>query len=140
MGETNVREAKVQVARNLLEWVNTLPGRPEEVTTSEIERLFTPDATMVLNGQSVCHGIDGMLLHTKDLQAKAKHWNFKLPFERTVVEGDQVVAYYWCEVIGMDGRERRVLDMCIYTLRDGKIAGILENVVYERELNLATFD
>jgi len=127
------REEAIRTVYRLYDWLNGLSGTDTEITLGDIEQLFAPDAPMTLNNQRICHDHATHLKHARDLQANMATWRFNTPFERVVVEEDQVVGYYTADFVRRDGRVGRMYDLSIFTVRDGKIAGILENVFFEGE-------
>ena len=128
---SNERAATVQAVHNLFIWLNEMSASGGEIKLADVQRIFTADTTMTLNNRFICRGHEGQLQHSRDLMKKTKFLRFNLPFEQTIVEGDSVVGYYTCDFVSRDGVTGRVYDMCIWTVRDGKIASILENVVFE---------
>lgn len=134
------REEKVAAVERLLTAMNTIAETGRPMTLTQIESLFTEDCRMVLNGQPACQGHAGLLAHSHDIQNKLRHWHFNLPFNRTVVEGEDVFVYYSCDTLAADGSRGRVYDMCIYAVRDGRIRDVCEVVhVAGHQLSLNSF-
>lgn len=127
------RQRAVQAVHNLYVWLNQLSGTERRMTLADMERLFAEQAPMVVNNRPICRDRAGHLLHGQDLLTNMRSWHFNLPFERTIVEGNQVVGYFTVDFIAKDGSAGRIHDICIFTVQDGKIAGILENVVFDRQ-------
>lgn len=125
------RESVLQSVHNLFIWFNAISGTDKEVTMEDVARLYTEDATMVFNNRLICKGIEGNYLHCLDLKNQLKSWKFSVPFNITVVEGNTVAGYYTNEFTTLDGKRGTAYDMCIWTVRDGKIASITEVVVHE---------
>lgn len=122
------RAEKLAVVEKLLTTMNTICVTGIAMTSEQAADLFAEDCRMELNGQLLCEGRHNLMLHGRDIQAKLKTWHFNLPFERTVVEGEDVFVYYTCDTVAHDGTQGRVHDMCIYSVRDGRISGICEVV------------
>jgi ketosteroid isomerase-like protein len=125
------RDQTVQAVHNLFIWLNGFSGTDKAMTLTDIERLFAPDAPMTLNGRHICSSRQDHLRHGQDLQAKMKSWRFNVPFERTLVEGNTVVGYYTVDFVSREGVKSRAYDLCIWTVEHGKIASVLENVIFE---------
>lgn len=135
------REEKLDAVYRLFRWLNRVAETGEEMKIEEIKSIFTEPAPMTLNGESICHDHATHFQHALDLQSQMAKWRFNIPFEREIVEGDQVVGYYTVDYEDKAGRKGRMLDLCIFTVRDGKIAGILENVHFEgQDLDIESFD
>lgn len=135
------RAAAIQAVHNLFIWLNEMSATQGKMTLADIERLYTPDATMTLNNRFICSGHEGHLLHSQDLQNKMEWFRFNLPFERTIVDGDTVVGYYTCDFLSKEGVRGRAYDLCIWTLKDARISSILENVIFEgQEISVAVYD
>lgn len=130
MTDTDRSEA-VHAVEKLLAAMNRVCDTGVDLTMADIEDMFTADCAMTVNGGFICKGHEGLLLHSRDISAKLQSWHFNLPFERTVVEGGEVFTYYTCDVIAHDGSPGKVFDMCIYSVRDGRISGICEVVHFE---------
>jgi hypothetical protein len=122
------REEKVAAVERLLTAMNAIAETGVPMTAAQIESLFTEDCRMVLNGQPICEGHAGLLAHALDIQNKLRHWRFNLPFDRILVEGEDVFVYYTCEMLARDDSRGRVYDMCIYAVRDGRIRDVCEVV------------
>lgn len=134
------REEKVAAVERLLTAMNAIAETGVPMTAAQIESLFTEDCRMVLNGQTICEGHAGLLAHARDIQNKLRHWRFNLPFDRTVVEGEDVFVYYSCDTQAHDGSRGRVHDMCIYAVRDGRIRDVCEVVHFAgHEISLDSF-
>jgi len=135
------REEKLETVYRLFNWLNRVAETGEEMKIAEIEAIFAPEAPMYLNGQMICHDHATHFQHALDLQSQMARWRFNIPFEREIVEGDQVVGYYTVDYEDKSGKTGRMLDLCIFTVREGKIAGILENVHFKGQgLDIESFD
>ena len=130
MTDANRNDALNAVAK-LLTAMNEVCETGVGLTIADIEEMFTADCEMTVNGTFICKGHEGLLLHSRDIGDKLQTWHFNLPFERTVVEGGEVFVYYTCDVTGHDGSPGKVFDMCIYSVRNGKISGVCEVVHFE---------
>lgn len=138
--DAGTRRQAVQTVYNLFDWLNGYSGKDAEMTLADMQRLFTPDAVMTLNGRAICQGLEGHLMHSRDLQNKMKSWRFNTPFEKVVVEGDTVVGYYTVDFVAKDGTRARAYDMCFWTVKDGKIASTLENVIFAgKDLDIESY-
>ena len=134
------RAEKISVVEKLLTTMNEICETGVPMTAEQGGELFTDDCRMVLNGQLLCEGRHNLVLHGQDIQKKLKKWRFNLPFERSVVEGGEVFVYYTCDTIAHDGTQGRVYDMCIYSIRDGRICNICEVVHFEgHQVDLESF-
>lgn len=125
------RESVLQSVHNLFIWINGISDTGGEVIMEDISRLYTEDATMTYNNRFICEGLEGNMLHCRDIKNQLKRWKFSVPFNITVVEGDTVAGYYTCDYEKLDGSTGRAYDMCIWTVRDGKISSITENVIFD---------
>ncbi len=135
------RDEKLAAVYRLFTWANQMDETGEDPKIEDIQKIFAPIAPMTLNGQPICHDHNSHLEHSRDLKKLMSRWKFNMPFERAVVEGDQVVGYYTVDYEDHQGRKGRMLDMCIFTVTDGKISGILENVIFEGQgIDIKSFD
>jgi hypothetical protein len=119
------------VISRTMEWFNSLSEAGAVVTRADVERRFTPDASMVANNQPKCQGIDGHYKHFCEIRTKLKSWRVLLPFKVVVSEADRVAAYYQIEFVTADGSRGVIHDMAFWTVRDGKIANMTELVHFE---------
>ncbi|MGD9711635.1 MAG: hypothetical protein AB7V46_06150 [Thermomicrobiales bacterium] len=134
------RAEKLAVVEKLLETMNAICETGVPMTPEQGEALFTDDCRMTLNGQLLCQGRHNLVLHGRDIQKKLKKWHFNMPFERTVVEGEDVFVYYTCDTLAHDGAQGRVYDMCIYSVRGGRIRDICEVVHFGgHQIDLESF-
>ncbi|MBP7338913.1 nuclear transport factor 2 family protein [Niveispirillum sp.] len=135
------RDEKLETVYRLFRWANHVGETGAEMRLEDIEGIFAAHAPMILNGRPICHDHASHFRHAQDLRAQMATWRFNIPFERTVVEGDQVVGYYTVDFTDHAGARGRFYDLCIFTVRDDRIAGILETVHFEGEaLDIASFD
>lgn len=125
------REEKVQTVHNLFIWLNRMSETKGPITIEDVAKVYTDDTVMTLNNRFICRGLEGQRQHSQDLIDKTQWFRFNLPFDKTIVEGDTVVGYYTCDFVSKEGVTGCVYDMCIWELKDGRIASILENVVFE---------
>lgn len=134
------RSASVGVVEALLQCMNAISSDGIPFTMDTVKSLFTADCKMTLNGAVLCQGHEGLLLHANDITAKLHSWRFNMPFQRTVVEPGEVVTYYTCDTVGLDGATGRAYDMAIYSLRDNRISGICEVVHFSgHDVSLDSF-
>lgn len=139
--KTVTREEKVAAVYRLFNWLNRIAETGEPVKIDQIREIFTPAAPMTLNGRPICNDHATHFQHARDLHAQMAKWRFNIPFEREIVEGDQVVGYYTVDYEDKNGKKGRMLDLCIFTVTDGKISGIIENVHFEgQDLDIESFD
>ena len=124
------RDQKIGLIYAFFDWLNGLSGSDRPISISDIERFFTSDAVLTLNGERICQGWEGQLAHGRDLQEKMRSWRFHAPFQEVVVEDDRVVGYYSCDFLTKEGVPITAYDMCLWKLRDGRIAEILETVFF----------
>ena len=135
------REDKIETVYRLFRWLNRVNETGEEMQLSEIEAIFTPYAPMKLNGRMICHDHATHFQHALDLKSQMANWHFNIPFERVVVEGNQVVGYYTVNFEGKDGKKNCMYDYCFFTVEDGKISSIFETVYFEgKDLDIESFD
>lgn len=135
------REEKLETVYRLFRWLNQVAETGEEMKIEKTRSIFTPKAPMILDGRLVCYDHDTHFQHALDLKNQMATWRFNIPFEREIVEGDQVVGYYTVDYETKEGQKGRMLDLAIFTLKDGKIAGILENVHFEgQSLDIESFE
>ena len=122
------RKSKVLAVERLMKTLNTISDTGKSMTMEQIKTLFTSDCHMTFNGEAMCEGYDGLLAHSLDIEKKLKTVHFNLPFLKTVVEGENVLTYYTCDTVGHDDTKGTVWDMCIYSVREGKISAVCEVV------------
>lgn len=135
------RKEKLDAVYRLFSWLNDVGRTGEKMKIEKIQSIFTQEAPMVLNGKKICHDHATHFQHALDLQSQMAKWHFNIPFEREIVEGDQVVGYYTVDYEDKQGRKGCMLDICIFTVKNGKIAGILENVIFEgQDLEIESFE
>lgn len=106
------------------------------MTLADLERLFTTDSTMVVNGVEIGSSLPARLARTKEMLSFLKSWRFHTPFERIIVEGNVVAAYYMIDIETIGGEKSRAYDMAFWTLRDRKVAATIENVVFENSTGI----
>lgn len=135
------RDEKLAAVYRLFEWANRVGETGEDMKFEHIQQIFAPVAPMTLNGTPICHDYETHFQHALNLKENMTKWRFNIPFEREIVEGNQVVGYYTVDYEDKEGKPGRMLDMCIFTVEDGKIAGILENVIFEgQQIEIESFD
>ncbi|KQX23430.1 MULTISPECIES: nuclear transport factor 2 family protein [unclassified Sphingomonas] len=134
------REQKLEAVYRLFRWLNRVGSTGEDMTLAHIAAIFTPRAPMYLNGDIICHDHATHLQHALDLRAQMAKWRFNIPFERVVVEGDNVVGYYTVDFEDKTGKKNRMYDFCFFTVEDDRISSILETVYFsEQPLDIKSF-
>ncbi|MEM6831989.1 MAG: hypothetical protein AAF562_00065 [Pseudomonadota bacterium] len=135
------REQKLDAVYRLFKWLNSVAETGEAMKIEDIRAIFTDKAPMMLNGQKICYDHATHFKHALDLQSQMAKWRFNIPFEREIVEGDQVVGYYTVDYEDKAGRVGQMLDLCIFTVSDNKISSITELVHFDgQNLDIESFD
>jgi ketosteroid isomerase-like protein len=123
----------LDVVIRTFEWFNSVMSRSGGAfTREEVALHFTPDARMIANGQVKCAGIEAHLAHFLEMQKKLKYMRIRLPEKRCTVSGDdKCAAYYVIEYTTAEGEEGLLHDSALWTIRDGRIAEMVETVSFE---------
>ncbi len=125
-------DPNLSVVVRSFEWFNAVMANPQAVIDREqVEKRFTADARMIANGQVKCAGIDGHVRHFQELQRKLSHFRIRLPLELTVSAGDRCAAYYLIDYATADGVRGTIHDNALWTIREGRIAQMVETVYFE---------
>ena len=122
----------IDIVVKAFEWFNATMGRSDIVIArADIERLFTPDAKMVANGQVKCAGIDAHLKHFQEIQKKLEKFCIRLPLEVSISNQNEAAAYYKIDYTPVGGTPGIIHDSALWHVRDNKLALMVETVAFE---------
>jgi hypothetical protein len=127
-----VSSSTLQVVIRTFEWFNEVMANPAaRISRADVEAHFTSDARMTANGQLKCAGIEAHLAHFQELQRKLKSFHIRIPLQDCVAGEDKCAAYYLIDYTTVDGGGGIIHDSALWTIRDDRIANMVETVHFE---------
>lgn len=125
--QTEAPETSLQVVEGVFRWFNELGARKIALNRLDVERLFSPELTLMIDMKVMAKGTDAMVQRMKEMLEKTKWWNVSpLPFEFCLSERYMAAAYYQYRFIDPGGAPGKIHIVAIWRVQDGKIAEVKE--------------
>jgi hypothetical protein len=126
MSNTAPKSDVTELPERVYEWFNSLVGRKEPVTETEVRASWTEDCVMITNSQVKCTGIPAFAKHFNEIRQKLKTWEVELPLAIKAVQGDRIAVYYRIRVEKLDGEKGTVFVGAFFDTRGGKLVKMTE--------------
>ena len=125
--ERAVPETSLQVVERVFRWFNDLGARKIPLNRSDVERLFSPGLSLMIDMKVMAKGTDAMVQRMREMLEKTTWWNASpLPFEFCLSERDMAAAYYQYHFIDPAGASGKLHIVAIWRVQDGRIAEVKE--------------